>query len=48
MGLRSTFVGGVIGKSSRNTTALKERGSLVAPCQTTLCEKLTGEGEEKG
>ena len=49
MGLRSAFVGGVIGKSSRNMTALKERGSLIAPMPNcTLCEKLTGEGKEKG
>ena len=37
MGLRSTFVGWVIRKSSRNMTALKERRSLVAPCQTVRC-----------
>lgn len=37
MGLRSAFVGWVIGKSSKNMTALKERGSLVALCQTVRC-----------
>lgn len=34
MGLKGKFVGWVIGKSSRRMTALKERGGLVALCQT--------------